>query len=555
MSRILTLIKTDLNTTFGLPALRYKMRSKNERWTIIILLIAMTSLIPSYYLIISGLSGMYNIYLDIGQKSMFLLNGMLATQLIVFFFGIIYVMSKYYFSNDLNILVPLPLRPKEIVGAKFVSLMVNEYFTCLPIILPFIIIYGISGSENILYWIYSIIVILFIPVIPLTLSSIIVMVFMKYTNIKGKKDLLRIIGYFLLIIGILAFQFKIQSMVGDAVMSEEDFLIKMITDSSLLVKRLGIVFPPSMWATLSLSNNFNITGLIYLTIFAVVSITLFLIMIYLGEKVFFEGLIGNNEVHASKGSKKINVKDFGKKSPAYLAIGLKEIKMLVRTPVYLFNSIGGVVIMPIILIMSFLTGGDQSMDLISNLMVNNANLVSLASVGLITLLGIMNCVGCTTFSREGRSMWIQRTLPIGAKDQIFGRVISSLFVQLIGIVILIGVIAYIGVLNLESILWIIILGVLGSITMTELGMIVDILRPILDWDNPQKVMKQNLNVLIAMGVGTLYILGVGFLTYKLIDMIDIMFIYILVGIIFTVSSFIFYILLKKLIERKFKALE
>ncbi|CCQ96790.1 conserved membrane hypothetical protein [[Clostridium] ultunense Esp] len=555
MNRILSLIKTDLNTTFGFSALEYKFKSKKDRWQIIIFGIAILSLIPSYLLIVDGLSSLYEAYRNIGQKPMFLLNGFLYSQLIVFIFGILYVMSKYYFSNDLSVLVPLPLNPRDIIGSKFISLMVNEYLTSLPIILPFIIIYGTRGKEGILYWLYSLILILFVPVIPLTLASIIVMLFMKYTNIKGEKDLLRIIGYFLLLIAILAFQFKIQSITQNAMIEGEDFFLKMATDSNLLVRKLGLGFPPSMWGALSLSSYSSIIGLLNLILFVGVAIIIFIAMIYLSERLFFDGLIGNLEVSISRGSSKIKATDYNKKIPSFLALGLKEIRLLIRTPVYLLNSIGGVVIVPIIFIISTSMDGGQSLEGLNMLIKGNPHLISIAGVGMITLLGIMNCVGCTTFSREGKSLWIQRTIPIKAKDQIFGRVLSSLLVQFIGVGAVLCTVAYLGYLTIENVFWITILGVLGSIAMAELGMIIDIYRPLLDWDNPQKAMKQNLNVLIAMGIGALYLLGVGFLVYKLLDKVDILFIYGIMGLVFIITSFVLYMPLKKLIERQFQILE
>lgn len=150
---------------------------------------------------------------------------------------------------------------------------------------------------------------------------------------------------------------------------------------------------------------------------------------------------------------------------------------------------------------------------------------------------------------------IQRTIPIKAKDQIFGRVLSSLLVQFIGVGAVLCTVAYLGYLTIENVFWITILGVLGSIAMAELGMIIDIYRPLLDWDNPQKAMKQNLNVLIAMGIGALYLLGVGFLVYKLLDKVDILFIYGIMGLVFIITSFVLYMPLKKLIERQFQILE
>lgn len=88
--------------------------------------------------------------------------------------------------------------------------------------------------------------------------------------------------------------------------------------------------------------------------------------------------------------------------------------------------------------------------------------------------------------------------------------------------------------------------------MTELGMMIDAYRPLLDWDNPQKPMKQNLNVLIAMAIGSLYLLVIGFLAYKLMDIIDIIFLYGILAVIFIITSYIFFGILERLIKRQFE---
>ena len=554
MSRILALVKVDIRNTFSLSTIKNKLKNRESIVHIVIVLIALISLLPTYYFLVSGLSNIFTVYLNVGQKSMFLLTGILLGQMIVLFFGILYVMSKYYFSSDLNILVPLPLRPKEIVGAKFVSLLIYEYLTLLPILLPFIIIYGIKSDVNILYWLYSTIIILFVPVIPLCISSIIVMFFMRYTNIRGKRDLLRTIGYIVLIIALITIQLKLQSIAERAV-ADEDFLYKLITDSTFLARRLGIVFPPSMWAALSLSDLSSMSGFLYLLLFVIVSILMFFIMLFLSDRVFFKGLIGNLEVSTSKRAARVRERDFQRSSPPYIALAMKEIKMLARTPVYLMNSIGGVIIVPIVMILPFFMEDEESVNMLRSVLRDSQQIINLIGVAFITFLGIVNSVCSTTFSREGKNMWIQRTLPIKVKDQIVGRVLASIFVQIIGIIILYGSLAYLGALTLEGIFIIGILGILGSIPTGEIGMIVDAYRPMLHWDNPQRAMKQNLNVLINMGLGSLYILGIGLLAYKLLDILDIFVIYIIIALIFILSSLVLYKVLKKVIETTFINLE
>lgn len=556
MNKIWSLIKTDFNTTFGLSSIAYSFKNKKNRWQIILFSIAMLSLIPSYILIVKSLNGIYDIYAQIGQRSMFLLSGFLASQVLVFIFGLLYVMSKYYFSNDMAHLVPLPIKPSHIIGSKFATLMISEYITSLPIILPFIIIYGTKSGEGLLFWLYSILLIIFLPVVPLVLASIIIMIFMKYTNVGAKKDLIRTISAILFLIVMIYIQLKIQTLTQNALVQGNDFIVNLIKDSNLLVKKLGVSFPPSQWGALALANYLNLTGLINLLTFIGVAIISFIIMILLSESLFLDGLIGNIEVSATKGKgKKIDTSHLSRETKPYIALAKKELIMLLKTPVYLLNTLGGVIVFPLILAMTNATGGDQSLSKAIEILSIDTGLITLACIGFIAALGIINNIGSTTFSREGKCFWIQRTLPIRIEDQIIGRVLSSLGVQALGIIALLISLVFIVKLDILSIILIILMGLLGSIPMTQLGMVIDILRPMLDWDNPQKAMKQNLNALISLGVGALYLGGLVFLTIKIIDKFYLSFIFGLLALIFILTALILFKILKVLISKQFQELE
>lgn len=555
MNKIISLLKTDLNITFGLSSLAYSFKAKKNRWQSLIYLIAMFSLLPTYYFMVMGLGKIYNSYEQMGQKSYFLLTGFLMSQILVFLFGLLYTMSKYYFSNDLEHLLPLPIKPSYILTSKFLTMMVSEYITSLPIIMPFLIIYGFKNGEGIIYWLYSIIAIILLPVVPLVLSSICVMLFMKYTNIKGKKDLLRVIGAMIFLVAVLYFQLLFQKITQKALVQGEDFFLNLVRDSNILVKKMGMVFPPSMWAALALSNSTNLLGLSNLLLYAITAIILFILMIILSEKLFLGGLIGNMEVsNTKKKSKSKGIELTTKISRPFVAIALKEVKMLFKTPIYLMNSIGGVIIVPVLLVITVITG-EESMGPIIQMIESLPYLIPLIGIGFLGALGMLNSVGATTFSREGKNLWIQRTLPIKVEDQIFGRVLASLIIQVLGFVAIIGSLSFIVTLTLLDVLLIGVLGLLASIPMTQLGMIIDIIRPLLTWTNPQQAMKQNLNVLISMGLASLYG-GLIFLLVKfMLPKVGINYIYMILATIFIVSSYGFFIALKKLISRQFIELE
>jgi len=65
MEKIISLIKTDFNITFGLSSIAYSFKSKKNRWQTIIFSLAMLSLVPTYILLVMCLVGIYDVYSEI----------------------------------------------------------------------------------------------------------------------------------------------------------------------------------------------------------------------------------------------------------------------------------------------------------------------------------------------------------------------------------------------------------------------------------------------------------------------------------------------------------
>jgi ABC-2 type transport system permease protein len=137
-----------------------------------------------------------------GQPEVVLATGLMISSMLVLFFGLTMVLSVFFFSRDLSILVPLPLQPGAIMGSKFAVIIVYEYLTIAPFLIPANWVFGISSGAGLLYWIIALPVFLLTPVIPLGVASLFILALMSLTNLSKRRDTLRIIGmvFFLLII-------------------------------------------------------------------------------------------------------------------------------------------------------------------------------------------------------------------------------------------------------------------------------------------------------------------------------------------------------------------
>src|SRR5690606_14745838 len=87
-----------------------------------------------------------------------------------------------------------------------------------------------------------------------------------------------------------------------------------------------------------------------------------------------------------------------------------------------------------------------------------------------------------------------------------GKLYQTLLISVIGVVttgIVLLVFFKIPVLKVAAL---VILGCLGSIPMTAVNLLVDILNPKLEWTNPQEAMKRNINGLFGMLASMIIIL-------------------------------------------------
>ena len=146
--------------------------------------------------------------------------GLLAGQFLILVFGFYYVISSFYFSRDLDLLVPLPVTPTQVLLSKFTVILVNEYVTAAPLVLPMLIQYGLLAKAGPRYWIEAVLVYLLLPVIPLSIVALLAVGLMRAVNVGRKKDFLIVAGSLILMTAALGGQYWLSRSMGSSVNSE-----------------------------------------------------------------------------------------------------------------------------------------------------------------------------------------------------------------------------------------------------------------------------------------------------------------------------------------------
>ena len=531
MNQIIHLLRINLINSFNINTLFSKeILKKKNIWKPLLFVFIIVSIAPSYYLYIGMIENIGKSLLMINQENYLMVLASTSAFMVVFFFGIFYVMGYYYFSQDTNLLISLPIKPNNIVISKFLTVLLYEYVILGIFLIPVFMVNSTLVEGGILYIIKSIILFIALPIAPLSIAAIFVTILMKFTNIKGRKDLYRIVSMFAFLFVVLGLQIIIQrNMMSVEPGKEQEFISQMFMDNKFMLETAGRFYPLSKWFSLTFYSN---SWILYLGLFVGATALIFALSLYLSNKFYFKGLIGTEESTSKK--KALNSKEYSavlKSSPQFISIFLKDFKVLLRTPIYLFNCVSTVVIIPFIfIVMPLMTGSGDMMNPIISLVEANLETALLIFAGAFMIFSLLNPTASTTFSREGKHFWIDRSLPINYSSHIIGRIISPMVLHLATILAITIGFNYFIKLDLIYLLIPFVVGFLGGIPLSLIGLIVDLKQPLLDWTNPQRAVKQNLNVLIAIVANLIFIVALAGLNYlflkidlnfKLIILVDI----------------------------------
>ena len=241
---------------------------------------------------ISGLMGFASYQLtyqliEVDQAPAFINIILLIMILFLFSRSVFESLNNLYFSKDLKIFLRMPIKPLQLVRAKIKNMIVSEYLTEAMLLVSPIVVYGKIIGVGINFYIYSLLILLLLPIIPIVLTSLITSCIMRFTNIIKNKTQVQYITVFIIfvILGIIISLFA----TGDG-FSEEIFTERMLQVNGLieLISDYFVILKPIMNSLLYYQE---LTGLINLVIFAVASIASFYVMTWIISKVYLKGAI------------------------------------------------------------------------------------------------------------------------------------------------------------------------------------------------------------------------------------------------------------------------
>ncbi|NLC95332.1 MAG: hypothetical protein GX676_06560 [Bacilli bacterium] len=502
-----------LKQNLSLNYLLYKTKhDKKARTMFIVLFIVILMCLPSYFTILRSVVGIFEGFHKLNMESLFIVMAIFISLLTIIIFGIFQFIGYFYFSNDIKLLTPLPIKPRNYLLSKFLFIYLIELIVNLLLVFTFFVIYGIKLNVTIYQWLGIIISFLLMPIVPLVIVGFITVLLMSLTNITKNRDTLRIMGYTIILVLTFIFQITVyQNLIPSSPEEQFDLLERLAENSQYFLDKFALYYPISKLISLSISGSF-VEVILSIIGFLIISFIIIYLFSQFLQRVFINSYL--KELDSPLKKKKIREKQVEGSNNTAFAIAKIDFNTIIKVPIFMFNTVALLIIVPVVLIISTLFMQQSSageVDQIVDLIQKYRYLFWLGLTLALVILSTWIPIAPTSFSREGKTNWIMRTLPITAREHIFGRMIVPVITQTIfqlELVIMVWISLYSkGILDIENIYYGLIacgLALILSMPLLLAGLYIDLSKPILDWDTPQRAIKQNMNVLIQMGIGVAY---------------------------------------------------
>lgn len=425
-----------------------------------------------------------------------------STQLVVFFFGIFSIIAYMFFSEDAEFLASLPVKKSALFTSKLTMVYINELIISFVILVPILTIMGISAINYgmAINWYYFALIpfaFIFTPLIPLLLVSVLAFPMMYVVSFFRKRALLSSLVLIFLFIG---FMMLYLGTIGN-----------MPESSDAIVIGEGVANALNAIAKVLFFNAFFANAMIGFKV--ILNLFLFLLIvsasmtltIVISSSLYHKSVMGQLESQSGKaGNGKIDEQK--EKSRAFL---IKDLKMLIRNPSFAIQSFMGVLLTPLMILFLGRTLG-TTMDIDPSEMEGVAfqfNAISITGY-ILFFAGMLLCgtnfVASVAFTREGKFFYFIKYLPISYKQMIKGKLNFAVYTGLIGVVL--TTIVYTIMVDTNLLNALLFGGALALMNygFSYMGIYRDLRKPKLEWNNVQEAIKQNLNAMFPMLIGSIY---------------------------------------------------
>lgn len=474
MREIWLLTKVQLGTTFDFNITK---KSRNIKRRSPFLIVGIILLL----LLFAGMSFFYSFMLGTSFKllgTMELLPELMMalTCIITIMTTINKVKGTLFGFKDYDLVMSLPVETSKIVASRLLLLYLLNILFTLIVMLPNCIAYGILVNPSPAFYIISLVVMPFIPMVPMIVATIIgtlIAVIASRFRHSNLVNLIIVTGFF------VAYMI---------VMFTVDTPEKMGEISAAITNQVDSIYPLARMFRMAVCE-YDILSIVLFLGISFIALVLFALIVGVKFKNINTRILAN----FTKGNYKVGTL---KQSTPFKALFIKEMKRYFSSTLYVLNTGFGIIMMTLGAVASLFLS-KETLAQILEIPTLGSEFGQMVAVMFGFCVSMTNVTACS-ISLEGRNLWILKESPLKEKT-IFNSKIALNLVLTIPATIINAFIVFIGLnLSLLDLLMIILLPTAFAFYVSIFGLLVNLKMPNLNWTSEVTVIKQSGATMIAI---------------------------------------------------------
>lgn len=424
-----------------------------------------------FVVIMSSVSLLYSFMIGTGLKffnSLELLPTMMmsATCVIILFTTMFKVKGTIFGFRDYDLLMSLPVSTGTVVACRLIILYALNFMFTAIMIIPMVIAYGILALPDPMFYVISLIIMFFIPLIPIVMASVIGTVIAYIASKFKRGNFLNIIFSMGILVIIIAMSFTM-----------EDKGEKLVDIGRTMTEQVQRIYPLAGMFTDAVVR-YDIGAFL---LFLLISLTAFALYTVIVKLIFKRT---NTLLLTGKSRKSYKLGQLKASSP-FKALYIKELKRYFSSTIYVLNTGFGVVIL------TLATVAANFVDL-NKILGDSQATISISKAGplFICFTIVMTCTTMASISLEGKNLWIIKSMPLSPKNIYLSKIAVNLTVLLPALIdtIIIGIALGMGPWEILTMLLAV---VACSVFIALYGLLINLLMPNFNWTAEVVVIKQS----------------------------------------------------------------
>ena len=397
------------------------------------------------------------------------------------FIGTVFMTKQQMFeAKDNNTLLSMPIKSRDILLSRVLSIGLMNYGLAFLIALPFGVIYAIFGGFTILGAIFFLLGIIILPLFSLACSMLFGWLLAMLNKKMRHKNIFSMIFSTIFLLAYFYFCF-----------SWTERLEELIAHGEEVAATLSKILPP----VYHFGNAAAHGNIVSFLIFAAICLVPFALTITIVSKKFV-GIVTTETTAA-----RIEYKGGEMKSSSeFMSLAAIELKRFTSSSTYMLNAGMGLLFMVIVAVLFLVKQGEVLT--VVNQMGPISGYIAPGIIVAILYMSALTIISTGTISLEAKTLWLPKSLPVEPKNVLLSKMYPHVVISLPVILISCIIMQIPFKLSVIERIMVVLIPVEGTLFNAIIGVMVNLAFPKFNWVNEAQAIKQGVAPLLSMFVST-----------------------------------------------------